>query len=62
MAKEASFKEIMESEAYSLQKSIIQREINSMKFSIDFSVFKKTPEEKIKLAAMKANWKFQNRK
>lgn len=52
-----NFKEILESDAYRMQKDVLFKEINANRLDIDYSVFKKTDEEKAKLATMKAAYK-----
>lgn len=57
---EQSIKQILESEAYRLQCAAVAREINwkdsKDQYFPDRSVFKKTTEEKVKLANLKHKW------
>ena len=48
-------REWLESAEYERKKEILRKEINSRPFIIDYSVFKKTKEEKMK--ALQAKWK-----
>lgn len=57
-----NIKQWLESDAYQRKKEELSREINSHRRVIDYSVFKKTPEERMKLATMKAQWKENRRK
>lgn len=57
-----NIKRWLESEAYEKKKAEVIREINSNRLVIDYSVFKKTPEERMKLANMKADYKAGRRR
>lgn len=57
MEDKQTFKQILESRQYEEQKERLNRSINNFKFEIDYSVFEKTPEEKVKLSVLKAEWK-----
>jgi hypothetical protein len=47
----------MESEEYDFMKNVLSREINSNPVRINFSVFRKTYEEKVQLKKMKRAWR-----
>lgn len=52
------FKSTSEIKAYEKEKAELFKEVNrGMKHPVDYSVFKKSPEEKIKTWEMKMEWK-----
>ena len=55
---EPTVKQVVEAQAYQIQKAIINREINSggSEYFADRKVFKKTDEEKGQLANLRAKW------
>lgn len=55
-AKELNIKAWLDSPAYEEQKGVVKREVNRYPVKIDYKCFEKTPEEKLKLKVMKANW------
>lgn len=52
-----NIKQWLESAAYERQKEILRKEINSNRLEIDYSVFKKTKQERALLATLKAAYK-----
>lgn len=57
MEEKETFRQILESESYEWQRNWLNRFINKDKVVIDYSVFKKTPEERVKLSVLKSEYK-----
>lgn len=62
MQKENTLKDFIDSEEYILRNKKLQEEINAFPVNIDYSCFKKTPQEKMELKELKANYKLNKNK